>query len=451
MGNTLSFTLGLATEAFLHPLQHATQKLREFSGEALRLPGLGLAVGGLAGSFASLDAIVENVWKQIEHGAALNVLAKQTGESVKNLSLLESGFKGVRLSADLVGPAVFAMQRSLGGVNEFGEDTKSIFKQLGLDIEQLKKSGSAEALQKILGSLSGFTPDSAAKASSSIFGRGLGREMLQAARSGEEFAQAMANAAPRAEIFAKNAAGFERLEHSVERIKGLGTGFFLGIAEGAAPGISAAAEAINKIDLTGIGQRLGDVIAGLGEAIRAQRIGEVLELSMKAGIRGAMNFLKEESGEAIGNWMLRSIAKLNIGLNYKPDKYKEWLDIMDSGNANTRNVTVNPEAVQLAKLLKDLGSAGSARFLGDIAEGITGKKTIGSALEPHRSLRADNSDLNALERVGLVRLGGPGGSDYAQQTAVNTRNMIPALVAIKDSIVQGLKPLADQLNPFGNL
>jgi len=461
MSNQLAFSLGLATESFLHPLQRVTEKIRDFTGDALRLPGLGAAVGSLAAGFLSLDAIVENVWKQIEHGAALNVLSKQTSESVKNLYLLEAGFKGARLSADLVGPAVFAMQRSLGGVNEFGEDTKSIFHQLNLDIDSLKQAGASGALAPILQAISGLSPEAAAKASSTIFGRGLGREMLQLARSGDEFAIAMDHAADRAEIFARNAAGFERLEHSVERIKALGTGFFLGIAEGAAPGISAAAEAINHIDLTGLGQQLGSLIAGLGEAIHQGRVGEILELSLKAGIKGAMDFFK---GQLVGPDSIFGGAQ---GLGHAFSTGLQEIFVRDQrGNilgeliqkafnqASGINAppAENPFRDQLAKLLSGLSADALKAFQGT-ESGLGGANTLANTKElTTRSLRSDNSDVNALERIGLVRLGGPGGSDYAQQTSRNTQQTVSLLDRTNATLDRIWKRQNDAArNEFGNI
>ena len=109
---------------------------------------------------------------------------------------LEKGFDAARLSGDDVSLALFKMEQSLGGVNEIGEHTDDIFRRLGLNLHALRHEDGATAMREILGSFGGLNQSGGASASMSIFGRGVGAEMLQLSRSGKEFADGMQHAVP---------------------------------------------------------------------------------------------------------------------------------------------------------------------------------------------------------------------------------------------------------------
>lgn len=454
MSQELGFTLGLASGNFLATAAKAEGAVGSLISKAMALPGLGVVIGGLVGSVSSLNSVVENTFAQFEKGAGLAALSKQTGESVANLFSLEKGFKAVHLSADMVGPALFQMQKALGGFSEFGEPTKDLFASMGLSVEALKTVGATDQIQQITRALAGLSQEEAAMASSKIFGRSAGREMLQLGRGGAEFANAVKAAAPQAEIMAKNALAFERIEASLARAKSRTQGLFLGLAEGAAPGIQAALDAINKIDLTGLGQKLGHVFAGLGEAFAQNQFGEIFELSMKAGIVGSANFLAGSVHDAmvrgISGFDFRSLA--GVGKAILATSPGGLLGLGAARLASTKfeaggpDAFLNPYKDKLAKKMAALTAAALARTQGGDPDAEWPRFGLGGAVNTkHRT----QNDVNALERIGLVRLGGGGrDDDHAQQTAKNTGTLIEVLRTIRTDLINGLKPLADNL--FGN-
>jgi hypothetical protein len=283
----LQFTLGLTTGGFVSSLGAADAKLKSF-------------IGGML----SVGAVTAGVMQAIDRGAELERLHKRTGESVRDLFLLEKGFRAVGLSSEDVSPALFQMQRAIGGVNEMGERTGDIFQRMGLQAASLKRMGGADALGLILQQLGRLNQSDAAKASSSIFGRMQAGNMIQLARSTGEFAEGMAAAADQAAIFERSARIFERLDISMDRVKSKGQALFAGIAEGAAPAIQNVLDMLNNVDLTSLGQEIGRVLTALTQAFREGTVSELIAESLRVGFEAGVAALPA-SMEKIGYMLLK--------------------------------------------------------------------------------------------------------------------------------------------------
>lgn len=300
----LQFSLGLTAGGFMGVLDKATSKVGGLSRAALSLPGLGTALGGAIASVSSLHAMVEGVFGAIERGAALEHLSKRTDTTVESLFKLQKGFKAAGLDAENVGPMIFKMQKALGGVNEYGEDTKSIFFRMGLSIEQLKKLKAPEQFQQIAAALGKLNSSSAANAASTIFGREGAGNMVQLSRSTAEFSEAMKKAQADAELFARNAASFAKLERGLNSLKAKTQTLFAGMAEGAAPAIQMVVDMFNKIDLTAVGRKIGRVFTAFTQAFKTGGLTELLSASLAAAF------------ETAGYYGARIFATLAAGLGH---------------------------------------------------------------------------------------------------------------------------------------
>ena len=291
MNGTLQYSLGLATGGFLGNLQAVQGRVAQFSGFMGKLPVIGASLAGLLGGVSSIHAVIENAMHQIEKGAALNDLSKRTGESVGALYTLQRGFSVVGVAAESVAPALMTMQKALGGFSEFGEPTKNIFAGIGLSIEDLKAQDGPAALNSIVRALAKLRNDEAATAAFKIFGRSMGADMLQVARSADEFGNAMAGANAQAGMFQRNAAEFEAVDKGLAKLKMRFNGLFLGMAEGMAPGLNGILQSLNKIDLTPLGQRVGEALTGFTQAFREGKITTVVALGLQAGFETALTYL----------------------------------------------------------------------------------------------------------------------------------------------------------------
>jgi hypothetical protein len=312
----LQFSLGLATGGFLNPLNSTIGKLT-----------------GFIGSFISLGAISAGVMSAIERGAALEHLSKRTDTSVADLFKLQKGFKAVGIDADAVGGILFKMQKSLGGVNEYGVDTRSIFHRMGLSITDLKKMNAPQQLAAIAAGLGKLNTTGAANAAGGIFGREGAQQMVQLSRSTGEFGAAMRAAQRDADNMQRNAASFARIERGLVAIKDKAQGLFAGIAEGLAPGIQLIEDSLNGIDLTQLGQKLGKIITAFGEAFREGKLTELIALAISTGFKAGFTIepaLYEQIGYGLLEAFKTPLEYLQAGLTWVEEKFVEWIAYIES-------------------------------------------------------------------------------------------------------------------------
>lgn len=274
MAGVLQFTLGLEASKFLSTIGLA-------GGKMLSLAGVGQA----------LQSTFKAAWSQIERGAALNDLSKRTGESVSNLFMLQRGFQAAGISADGVASSLFLLDKSLGGVNDMGEDTSSIFAKAGLSVEQLKKAGGAGAMQAVLGKMAGMDQTSATAFASKVFGRGQAADMVQASRQLDDFNQAMAASKGQAQGYQRVSELFDQISKAVERVGQKLEPVFLVIADRIAPAIKSILDWINSIDLTPLAEGIGAAFDVFAEAFSQGRVFELLSAGFDAAVEYLGNML----------------------------------------------------------------------------------------------------------------------------------------------------------------
>jgi hypothetical protein len=121
-----------------------TADVKDFSREIAKLDNLGSmgkAVGDIAGSFKSLEAIAGTlgIGKMVDEfldlSSSLTDISSKTGISVKELQRLEYAGSLVGLSLDNVSSAASMLQKRIGSGNE---GAASALKDLGLNFEQLR-------------------------------------------------------------------------------------------------------------------------------------------------------------------------------------------------------------------------------------------------------------------------------------------------------------------------
>lgn len=275
----LSAIMTLNNSGFTNPLAGAQSAMRGAIG--------GLAA--LAGASVSVAGVLAGVKRALDFGGELSDLSAVTGTSVGELVVLRQAFEDTGVGAASVQPILGFMQRSLSGMNEEGGKTSDTFKALGLDMGQLRGMAPTAAMQtisKAIGKL-GTESDKTA-ATMAIFGRG--GAMLKSFFSDPgaiDTARKSLGGLPA--IMERNAALFDSVSDSIGRLKAKGMGLFAGIAEGVLPAVSGMKEAFDNLDLSGFGQRVGDIIATTVQLFRDGKIGEVLGLSLKIAFKENIN------------------------------------------------------------------------------------------------------------------------------------------------------------------
>lgn len=446
-GNVIQFSLGLAAGGFVQEMARARGAFSGLVSSGLKVPVIGTAIGGLIASVSSFGAVVENTFAQIEKGSELNKLSKRTGESVGELFRLQKGFKAAGLGAEGLSPMLFQMQKALGGFNEMGEPTKDIFKGIGLEVEALKGMKPSEAFEKITRALAGLNTSEASTAAGKIFGRAGAQDALQLARSGEDVAHAMADAGEQAALFGRNAASFEKLEMGIGRLKGRFNTLFAGIAEGAAPGLQALVDMLNKIDLSGLGKRIGDIFLAVTTAAKVGQLTELLRLGLSAAFESAMTILVNRVrilGSALPSLMVAGMAQAiaiqagmmqgvlsKLGIKGGPlaDIQKGFAGVSaDIGGPALKALLTGgfegifdgPAAKEFKDAMEKFAEIGRAHGKG-IAGGVAA--LAGGDAEAKVKTAKQQQDANALERIGGQFFRGVAlaqGLDYQRQTAKNT-------------------------------
>jgi hypothetical protein len=271
----LEFTLGLSTGNFLSAIGGASD-----------------AVKGFIGGMISLGSIIEGVRSAIDKGAELSHLSRRTGQSIFDLAELEGGFKAAGLAAEEVSPALTMMQRSLGGVNEFGERTDDIFLRMGLRISDLKKMGGLGAFSDIIAALAKLDQNSAMKGAAGIFGRNEGASMVQLSRSTQEFAKGLKDAESTARLFDRDGDAFARWKDHIEALK----------------------YPLLELEIRG-----AEFVVAFTEAWKGGRISELIAVTITAGFQTAVDLLPTILGrvsDVISNALVRANDTWNASVDH---------------------------------------------------------------------------------------------------------------------------------------
>lgn len=426
-GGVMQFALGLSTSAFTKSLESAGAKLGAFAKNAMMLTGTGAAIEAGMQGIKGLFNVVEGVSATFEKAEGLVHLAKTTGESVRSLVLLQSGLRAVGLDAGSAGNMIFMLQRALGGVNEEGLPTGHIFQQLGMNLEDIKKLDAPMALEAIAQRLAKLDNASAASAAAKIFGRGAARDMLQLARSADEFKEAMAGAAKIAALWERNAVMLAKVQHTMEMIKAQAKGLFLGIAVGMAPAIQAVLDLVRKIDFVSIGQKIGSVFTAITEAFKKGQLGELVSLTLKVGFEEAVNFLwaamvgvweaiktragtmftgipealvhgARAFGEALQGALLTAVGAFIGALDALPDLFNKFGAIFGGSLDKALTVSLMDLAKKAARIFEILmPGMGIAAKLGEV--GMDLGKEAAQRGDVDSLVAAASGDMGALEKA----------------------------------------------------
>jgi len=308
MSVTATFSL---EDRFSGPLEGVRQRLGGFTTE---LAALGASMVGAQAGLASLTGLAQKFFDAFARGKELLVLSRQTGESVSDLVVLGKALRQAGLDSGMTGQALWQLQRAMGGVNEAGEPTKHIFAQLGLNLAALQKESAAVQLQTLATRMAALhTPAERAATAMALFGRS-GREMLALLADPGALTRAAKEANGTAELFARNAEQFHRIEVAIDQAKDKVGTFFAAVAAQAAPAVESFVGSLAKLDaIHGAGvKELAEVVGVLLANLRA--LGDMLHTAvaplaaMLGGLKGltqaALSLGMALAEVQIGKWLL---------------------------------------------------------------------------------------------------------------------------------------------------
>jgi hypothetical protein len=136
-------------------------------------------LGRVAVAALSVQTAYQGVSSAIGEAAEFEHLSMRTGESVRELVVLDQAFRNAHLGAEMIGMSANMLQRSLGGLNDMGGKTDGAFKRIGTSIAELKPLTYAQQLEVLSKGFANLSnqADKVAVARQ-LFGRG-GGSMLQ--------------------------------------------------------------------------------------------------------------------------------------------------------------------------------------------------------------------------------------------------------------------------------
>ncbi len=420
MAGILQFTLGLEMSSFLR--------------------GLGLASGGilsLAIVGQGLQTAMRGVWSAIESGAALKDMSARTGESVENLFKLRHALDIVGVGADAAAPMVLKLQKSMSGVTEDGEKTSALFAAIGLDFNRLKQMDVTERIIALGTALDGINNDQAAGIAGKIFGREGAGNIVQIARSMDDFKQSLTDASPAARVFQQTADLFDRIDDTITTIKMKVGGMFAGIAEGIGPALQKLLDFAKGLDFVGFGQRIGDELEMVVNSFSAGKFAEYFTLAIQAGLQEGINFL------ATTDWgkVIDSIKKAAFGQGdaqaWAEKFVHETAQKFVRGKLNfADDWNMNPFLDKLKKLRGELAGSqtdtGTVSFINWVT-GLAGqfKRTV-DLPEKEEKEKFVTPNVSAWEKIGLVFNNGTSRTDHQRDIASNTRRTYEILKQIAE-------------------
>jgi hypothetical protein len=245
------------------------------------------AINGLAVA-ATVAAVVggafRGMYAAMEAGDALGDMSAQTGIAVDKLMVLQMAFKQAGMAAEDVQPAVSKLQKIISEAGQGNAEAAGKFAKLGLSVNDIKNLSPDEQFAKIGDSIGKIqNPADKAAASMDFFGK-KGAKLLTVFSSGG-FSDAAENLGRQAALMKENAGVFGRITDVLGTAGSKIQGLFVGMAAQIMPQLTPLVEYFNKLDLTSIGESLGD---GIAVAI------EMLDMAIQK-IKQAAEFLKPQT------------------------------------------------------------------------------------------------------------------------------------------------------------
>jgi len=288
--SAVTIVIGATLAPLRRALARAGSMLRSFGRAAMRLTGIGALLGGAVAGFVSLRGAINGMRDAFDFGSQMDDAAARTGVMVGELVTLGEAFRQAGISADQVPTSIQRMQRTLVQATNQGGKAREAYEKLGLSIDDLRGMTAGQQFQSVAAALGKIEdPAERSAAAMEIFGRA-GGQLVNLFRDPEAMNKAAQTLGNQAELLEKNAGIFDRISDLLGGISIKLRGFFTGVAERVGPMLLDVLERIDKIDLTGIGQNIGDAVMMLMESFRDGTFGDIIWLSMKAAWEQMVNY-----------------------------------------------------------------------------------------------------------------------------------------------------------------
>ncbi len=242
----------------------------DVSGVDAALARVAAATLAVQGTFAAANAALAPfqqafgaIKDSLDLGGRLSDVSAQTGIAVGDLVVLRQAFANAGMGADAVGPAINRLQKALGGINEDGEPTNAALGRLGISLRELQSLSPAEQFARVSSAIGSIqSPTERTAIAMGIFGR-KGGEMMALFKDGSAMSTAAQQVGGLAGVMEANAGRFDSISDAFNAAGLKGQQFAAGVTAAIAPALQEMAVALNKTDLTGLGESVGAAAAGV--------------------------------------------------------------------------------------------------------------------------------------------------------------------------------------------
>ncbi len=296
----------------------------DVAGVDAALARVAAATVAVQGAFAAANAALAPfqqafgaIKESLDLGGRLSDVSAQTGIAVGDLVVLRQAFDNAGVGADAVGPAINRMQKALAGVSEDGEPSNDALVRLGITMGEIRSLSPAEQFARVASGIAAIQdPTERAATAMKIFGR-KGGEMMALFKDPEAMVVAAQQVGGLASTMQANAARFDSISDAFGAAGLKGQQFAAALTAAIAPALDEVAAALNKTDLTGLGESVGSAAAAvinLGQAmakLAPQIAGVVAALALyRAGFDSKV--MAAMSG--IGPAAARAFAQIRIAI-----------------------------------------------------------------------------------------------------------------------------------------
>lgn len=296
----------------------------DVSGVDAALARVAAATVAVQGAFAAANAALtpfqgafNAIKDSLDLGGRLSDVSAQTGIAVGDLVILRQAFDNAGVGADGVGPAINRMQKALAGVTEDGEPSNEALRRLGITMAEIRSLSPAEQFARVASGLAAIQdPTDRAATAMKIFGR-KGGEMMALFRDSSAMATAAQQVGGLAAAMDANANRFDFISDAFNAAGLKGQQFAAGVTATIAPALEEMAIALNKADLTGLGESVGTAAAAvlkLGQAM-SQVVPQIMGVvAAMALYRAGFDAKVMTAMSTIGPAAARAFAQIRIAI-----------------------------------------------------------------------------------------------------------------------------------------
>ena len=241
------------------------------------------SVAGFTAAYLSMRSVIGNAREVLKLGADLDHLSSRTGISVSNLKTLQQAFEDNGVSAESVGRTFNDMQKKLSEAAQGTGEGRMALEQLGVRIEDIINLAPEKQFEVLTEKIAALeNPANRASVAMRLFGES-GATLMPLFRNGGAIDDARRSLGQMPELLQRNSAEFERIDTLLGRLPNKSRQLFVGLGDMLADELTAPLEALNQIDLSGLGQRIGAFIDLAIDAFRDGSLAEFIGLTIEAG------------------------------------------------------------------------------------------------------------------------------------------------------------------------